>query len=128
MTGMRAELRQLQEEILGNGRVEGHEIERLRQRLYANGRIDRPAVEFLLEVRQRIQRFTPAFEEFCFQAIKDNVLADGRVDATETTWLRRLLIRDGQIDNRERKFLKQLRGEAGQVSPEFQALYEECLR
>jgi hypothetical protein len=38
-----------------------------------------------------------------------------------------MLWADGTIDESERKFLRQLRGEAKQVSPEFEALYTECL-
>ena len=42
--------------------------------------------------------------------------------------LRRMLFADGKIDEGEKRFLADLRTNARQVSPEFQALYDECLR
>jgi hypothetical protein len=69
----------------------------------------------------RVQHFTPAFEQFFFQAIKDHMLLHGRIDAEEAAWLRRILFPDGKIDDEERKFLHELEGEAKQVSREFGA-------
>jgi hypothetical protein len=71
---------------------------------------------------------TPAFEDFFYQALKDHILADGSVDAEETRWLRQMLSRDGRVSDPEKKFLHQLKGEAREASPEFQALFEECLK
>ena len=121
------QLRQLLENVLANGKVEGHELEVLRRELYADGKIDRSEADFLVEMHKRVQRVTPAFENFFYQAIKDHVLADGKIDAEEVAWLRQLLYADGKIDDRERKFLHQLRGEAKQACPEFAALCKECL-
>ncbi len=39
-----------------------------------------------------------------------------------------MLTHDGRVSDLERKFLHELRGEARQVSPEFQALYEQCCK
>ena len=58
----------------------------------------------------------------------DDVLADGSVDATETAWLRSLLLADGVIDEREKRLLREIRSQAKEVSPEFQRLYDECLK
>ena len=66
----------------------------------------------------------PGFEQFFYQAIKDHILADGRISAEETAWLRQLLFADGKIEDEERKFLHQLKGEAKEVSPEFEKLFE----
>jgi hypothetical protein len=123
-----ANLRQLMEDMLAKGRVEGQDIERLRRELYVDGKIGRPEADFLAELHKRVQRPTgPGWEDFFYQAIKDHVLADGSVDAEETAWLRQMLWQDGEIDERERKFLHQLRGEAKQVGREFDALCAECL-
>ncbi len=121
-------LRQLEEEILATGRVDGPELEKLRQQLYADGKIDRREADFLVELHKRVQRRTPAFEHFFYQAIKDHVLADGRIGAGEAAWLRELLFADGKIDDRERRFLHELKGEARGVSPEFEALFRECMK
>jgi len=121
-------LKQLMQEVLANGKIEGQEIELLRQELYADGKIDRQEADFLVELHKRVQRPSgPGWENFFYKAIKDHILTDGKVDAEEAAWLRQMLWNDGKIDERERKFLLQLRGEAQEVSPEFQALCDESL-
>ena len=74
------------------------------------------------------QHRTPAFEHFFYQAIKDHILAHGRIDAEEAAWLRRMLFADGKIEDEERKFLHELKGEAKQVSREFEVLFEESMK
>ena len=121
-------LRQIEQDILANGKVDGPELEVLRRQLYAGGKIDRREADFLVELHKRVQHLTPAFEQFFYQAIKDHILADGRIDAEEAAWLRRMLFADGKIDDEERKFLHELKGEAKQVSREFEVLFEESMK
>jgi hypothetical protein len=104
------------------------ELKALRRQLYAGGKIERPAADFLVELHKRVQHLTPAFEHFFYQAIKDHILADGRIDAEEAVWLRRMLFHDGKIDDRERKLLHELKGEAGQVSREFEVLFADSMK
>jgi hypothetical protein len=121
-----ADLRKLLSDLLANGRVEGTEIELLRKELYADGIISREEADFLVELHKRIQRRSPGFENFFYQAIKDHILGDGIIDTEEARWLRQMLFRDGKVGEREKKLLHQLKGEAKQTSAEFNALYEEC--
>lgn len=121
-------LRQLEQQILANGRVEGYELDVLRQELYADGTIDRPRADFLVELYKRVQRRTPALERFFYQAMKDHILAQGRISADATHWLRRMLFADGKIKDQERKFLHELKGQAHETSPEFEALFTECMK
>lgn len=124
-----ANLRQLMVELLSKGRVDSQDMEHLRRELYADGKIDREEADFLVELHKRIQRPNgPAWEDFFYKAIKDHILADGSIDAEEAAWLRQMLWQDGQIDDRERKFLHELHGEARQVSPEFQSVFDEAMR
>jgi hypothetical protein len=120
-----SELRQIDRDILATGKVEGQELEALRRRVYTGGKIDRQTADFLVELHKRVQHRTPAFEKFFYQVIKDYILADGRIDAEETAWLRQMLFADNKIDDQERKFLHELKGEAKHVSPEFEALFKE---
>jgi hypothetical protein len=39
-----------------------------------------------------------------------------------------MLFADGKIRDEERQFLHELYGEAEEVSPEFEALFEECMK
>lgn len=123
MTNYRA----LMEKILADGKVEGHEVEQLRVLLYADGKIDRKEAEFLIELHKRVERDSPAFEKFFYAAIKQHVLHDGVIDTEEAAWLRRMIWDDGRVDEREKKLLRELKGEAKRVSPEFEALFQECL-
>jgi hypothetical protein len=127
MANLRA-LREVEERVVANGRVEGHEIRLLHQLLYADGKIDREEADFLVVVHKRVQHRTHGFEEFFYNTIKDHILADGRVDAEETAWLRQMIFHDDKLEDEERKFLHQLKGEAKEVSPEFEAFLLESMK
>ena len=122
------QLQETEQAILANGRVDGPELAALRRQLYAGAKIERREADFLVELHKRVQHRTPAFEQFFYQAIKDHILAHGRIDAEETVWLRRMVFADGTIDDEERKFLHELKGEAKQASGEFEALFAECMK
>jgi hypothetical protein len=120
--------RQIEQEFLANGRIEGPELRALRRQLYAQGKIDRQSADFLVELHRRVQNRTPAFEHFFYQAIKDHLLTDGRIDAEKVVWLRQVFLAGRWIKDEERKFLHELRGEAKQVSPEFDVLFKERMK
>src|SRR5262249_41201035 len=115
-----ATLQELKAQVLADGRIDDDEVALLRRELYADGKIDKEEVEFLIALRNEARSVSPAFETFFFQAVTDNVLTDGSIDAEEASWLRTMLFADGQIDEGEKKFLRDLRALARQVSPEFQ--------
>src|SRR5438105_883460 len=96
------------------------ELRQIEENILATGTIDGQQADFLVELHKRVQHRTPAFDQFFYQAIKDHILARGRIDAEEAAWLRRLLFADGRIDDQERKFLHELKGEAKRVSHEFE--------
>lgn len=122
------QLQEIENAILVDGKVDSPELETLRRRLYAGGKIERRDADFLVELYKRVQHLNPAFEQFFYRAIKDHILAHGRIDSEETAWLRRMLLTDGRIKDEERKFLHELKGEADQVCWEFQVLFEECMK
>jgi uncharacterized tellurite resistance protein B-like protein len=121
-------LRQIEQAILANGRVDGPELEALRRQLYAGGKIERREADFLVELHKRVQHMTPAFDQFFYRALKDHILADGRIDAEEAGWLRQMLFADGSIKDEERKFLNELKGEASHVCAEFEVLFKESMK
>jgi hypothetical protein len=122
------DLRPIEHDILASGRIDGRELGVLRRQLYADGKIDRRGAVFLVGLHKRVQHLTPAFEHFFYQAIKDHILADGRIGAEEAAWLRRLLFADGKVKDEERKFLHELKGEAREISREFEVLFEESMK
>lgn len=121
-------LQEIEQVILAKGRVDGPELEALRRHLYTSGKIERRDADFLVELHKRVQHMTPAFEQFFYQAVKDHILAHGRIDAEEAAWLRRMLFADGKIKDEERKFLHELKGEAQDVSREFETLFGDCMK
>ena len=122
------EQRRIVEAIAANGKVEGSELALLRGTLYADGKINRAAADLLVELFKRIERRSPAFEQFFYKAVKDHLLGNGTIGAEETAWLRQMLFADGKIDDQERKFLHQLKGEAKQAGREFGNLFAECMK
>ena len=80
-------LRQLEEQILADGKVDGPELERLHQVLYADGKIDRQEADFLVVLRKRVRYRTQGFDRFFLDAIKEHILVDGRIGAEETAWI-----------------------------------------
>jgi uncharacterized membrane protein YebE (DUF533 family) len=117
--------------LLADGKIDDTEVKLLKKELWADGKIDRQEVEFLIDLRNTIQKkkleTNPAFENLFFKAIEQNVLSDGQIDTKEANWLRKMLFADGRIDPGEKKFLQRLKKGATKTSPAFDKLYEECM-
>jgi uncharacterized tellurite resistance protein B-like protein len=119
--------------ILADGKIDEAEVKVLKKELWADGKIDNEEVKFLIELRNTAQKkakakkeeLTPAFNKLFFKALSDNVLKDGKIDATEAKWLREMLFADGKIDAGEWAFVEELNKKAKTKSPEFEALYAE---
>lgn len=69
-------LPEIEERVIANGRVDGHELEVLRRLLYADGKIGRKEADFLVELHKRVKYRTRAFEQCFYQAIKDHFHKD----------------------------------------------------
>src|SRR5262245_51627086 len=121
---------------LADGVIDATEVKIIKKALWADGKIDKEEVEFLIELRNAAQkkakarkgRLSPKFEKMFFDAVKQNVLTDGRIDASEAGWMRKMLFADGKIDLNEKKFLAALKKSAKRTSPEFDALYAQCMK
>ena len=122
--------------ILADGKIDDAEVKILKKELWADGKIDDEEVKFLIELRNTAQKKAKAkkeevnanFEKLFFKAIEANVLKDGQIDATEAKWLKEMLFADGKIDDNEKKFLGRIKKEAKTTSPEFDDLYDQCLK
>jgi hypothetical protein len=122
------DLRQIEQDILARGRVDSDHLEKLHQRLYARGKVGREEADFLVGLHKSLQHPNPGFEQLFYNAIKDHILADGRIYGEEVTWLRGIMLRGGKITDEERKFLHELKGEAAQMSHEFETFFDEALK
>ncbi len=118
--------------LLADNTIDDNEVRILKKELYADGKIDKKEVEFLIELRTAAQKrakgapLSQVFENFFFKAIQDNVLADGKIDAREANWLRKMLFADQKIDDNEKKFLKKLKSAATKTCQAFDDLCAEC--
>lgn len=115
------------EALLADGQIDEREVAIVRKALFADGRIDRSELEFLLEVKKFAKATVPQFQKLLFEAIRNVILADGTISANEAAWLRQWIFADGKVDDAEKHWLKELKLLADSVSPEFTALYNECL-
>ena len=123
------------EAILADGAIDDAEVRVLQKELWADKKIDPSEVGFLIELRNSAQKkakakkgkVNPKFEALFFKAIEQNVLRDGKIDAKEANWLRKMLFADRKIDDNEKKFLKRLKKSAKKTSPAFDQLYQQCV-
>ena len=121
---------------LADGRIDDEEVGILKKELWADGKIDKEEVKFLIDLRNTAQKRASArkeelpasFERLFFQAIEENVMADGKIDASEARWLKTMLFADGKIDANEKKFLTRIKKAAKSTSPSFDALYDQCMK
>ena len=121
--------------LLADGKIDDDEIKALRKELWEDGKIDMEEVNFLVKLRNAAQKkakakkeeVNPKFTAMFFKAVEENVLTDGKIDASEAGWLREMLFADGKIDADERKFLERIKKAAKETSPEFNRLYDECM-
>jgi hypothetical protein len=121
--------------ILADNQIDENEIKILQRELKeSDGKIGEEGVKFLVDLRNTAQKRLKAkketlsdkFEDFFFKVISENVLKDGKIDATEAGWLETTLFADGKIDDREMKFLNSINKKAKTKSPAFEALFTKC--
>jgi len=122
-----ADLAALKQQLLADGTIDEAEVKQLRDAIYADGTVEADEVQLLVELRNEAKDVHVSFSGLFFQALSDYFLADGSIDAAEAKQLRAILFADGTIDAEEREFLKKLKAQAKKTSPEFDALYTECL-
>jgi hypothetical protein len=121
-----AGLRQLEAELVRDGRISDNEVAVIRDAIAADGRLDLDDVKFLVELLGGAREVCGAFDDLFFPALKEVLLADGRIGLDEQYYLLKMLYSDGNIRPREMQFLEELRREADETPPEFEALYREA--
>jgi hypothetical protein len=123
-----ADWRKLARELLlADGRIDEREAALIRKELFADGRIDTIELEFLLELKKGAASVPASYNRMLFDAIKNHLLADGTIHADDATWLRTWIFADGKVDAEEKNLLQELKSGAQHVSPEFEALYDQCM-
>ena len=113
---------------LADGAIGEREALIIRKELLADKNLDREEMEFLFELRREAKSVVPSFAALVNEVIKKAVLKDGVIGASEATWLRKWIVADGKLKADEKQLLEELRKAAKQVSPEFQTLYDACMK
>jgi len=113
--------------LLADGKIDDREVAVLRKELFADNRIDEVELQFVLELKKSAPDSAPAFAQLVFDALKVNVLADGKIDPSEASFLRGWILADGKVDPGEKKFLQDLKAGAKQSCKEFDQLFTECM-
>lgn len=118
----------LKDVLLADGAIDAEETALLKAELLADGVIDNEEVDFLVCLRNNASECSDEFTAFFFEALASNILEDGVVDAGEAARIREILFADGVIDEDEKEFLSLLKSKAKSLSPEFEVLYNECMK
>jgi hypothetical protein len=113
---------------LADGRIDEREAHIIHHELLKDHKIDRSELEFLLELRREAKEVVPSFNHFVHTVIRKVILDDGVISDHEAAWLRHWIFADGKVDPDEKQLLQDLKQGARQVSKDFQALYDECMK
>jgi hypothetical protein len=116
------------EALLADGKIDTREVEILRRALFADDRIDKSELEFLADLRKSAKSTVKEFMKLFIEAVKNHILADGVITDTEAAWLRKTIFADNKVDADEIQLLKELKQSAKKTSPEFDKLYNECVK
>ena len=119
---------ELRSQLLSDGRITNDEVEVIVDYIRRDGQLDLDDMKFLVELLSDAVEVCPAFDALFFPALKNIVLADGRIGQDEQFYLLKMLYSDGHIRDSEKQFLMELRQEATDVPPAFDALCEAALR
>jgi hypothetical protein len=125
-----SKLREAKERILLEGedlRIDDEDMAVIRECLPPDGTISGEDLTVLAEMRREARVVCPEFDKLFFPALKNQILADGKVDFMEMFEILRLLYGGGGVDATKLAFLQELRKEAGEVSPEFEAMFKQAM-
>src|SRR5262249_43557760 len=115
---------------------DSHEVKILKKELCPDGKVAKDEVKYLVDLRSAYQKkakavgkkVSPDFEKFFFSAIEKNVLADGKVDGSDSVLLRKMIFADKMVDSGEKKLMTKLKRTARKTSPAFDRLYKDCMK
>jgi hypothetical protein len=126
-----SKLRDVKNQILQEGvdlQIDEADWGRIREVLPQDGGPSPDDLRILLEMRTEARSVCPAFDAYFFPMFKASLLADGKISAMEQFQLLSMLYGGGGIDEGERRFLKEVKRDLKEVSPEFEAMYQQAMR
>jgi hypothetical protein len=121
-------LQELRANVLKDRKITQTEVDFIRDYVEQDGRLDLDDVKVLVELLTEATEVCAEFDELFFPALKQVVLADGRIGCDEQFYLLKMLYADGHVRDSERNFLVELRREAVETTPEFDSLCETAAK
>jgi hypothetical protein len=122
-----AGLYELQFKLLADRKITRDEVSLIEEQIRRDGRLDLDDVKFLVQLLADADEVCPEFDELFFPALKEVLLADGKIGLDEQFYLLKMLYSDAHLRDSERQFLKELRDEAHAITPEFEQLYATAM-
>src|SRR5262245_23900198 len=83
--------------LLTDGRIDLKETALINEEIFKDDRVDKSELEFLFSLRKEAESCVAAFTELFFKAVKQHMLGDGVISATEAKWLRKMIFADGTL-------------------------------
>ena len=122
-----AGLRQIQAELLQDGKITENEVEKIKDHMASDGRLDYEDAKFLVELLKQADWVCQAFDDLFFPCLREIILQDGKVGMDEQYLLLQMLYADGEVRDNERRFLSELYRDAQEITPEFEQLCQTAL-
>ncbi len=122
-----ANLMQIREQLLSDGKITPHEVEIIKQHMAADGQLDFQDARLLVELMKDAKQICSEFDDLFFPSLRHILLQDGCVGLDEQFLLLQMLYSDGEVRDSERRFLADLYRSVDEVTPEFQRLCETAL-
>lgn len=114
--------------ILRDGKIDTAEVKMLRDTIYADKKVNRSEMDFVHELKLETKTSVKVFNDFYLKAAKDHFLADGKIVTSEAKWLRKAVLINDKVDAEGKRLLRELKKGAKKTCPEFEELYEECMK
>jgi uncharacterized tellurite resistance protein B-like protein len=127
---MNAQLSELKNNILADGKIDVEEVSAIQDVLFADGKIDQEEADFLFELNNAVSGNSndPSWQSLFVEAIAGFLLNDAttpnEIDITEAEWLLEKLQGDGQIDATEKALLARLAAQATTMPESLRAFIQ----
>lgn len=112
--------------LLKDGSISEVETALLQRAILEDCAVDPDELVFLLELKHEAKTRHPDFDAFVGRVLASRILRDGKIDAEEVKWLRKMIYEDGIIRGDEFAMLLKLEQQAQLVCPEFYTLLKEA--
>jgi len=95
-------------QILADTQIDQSEVAQLSAAINADGAVSRVEADLLFDLNRKATVKCAEWPGFFAKTVADHLLADGKLDEAETTYLNDKILADGTIDDAEKALLSEL--------------------